>query len=104
MIYLDRPLNCQSACFPCCLQRIEVQSPPGTVIGTVEQDWTLCAPSFTIRDQSGEVALTMEGPICTYSFCGDVEFKVRFSRELVTSSLLCKNFNKKLREKPQAKN
>ena len=77
VIYLDRPLNCQSACFPCCLQRIEVQSPPGTVIGTVEQDWTLCAPSFTIRDQSGEVALTMEGPICTYSFCGDVEFKVR---------------------------
>ena len=77
MIYLNRPLNCQSACFPCCLQHIEVQSPPGTVIGTVDQDWTLCSPSFTIRDQSGEVALTMEGPCLTYSICGDVEFKVR---------------------------
>ena len=80
MIYLNRPLNCQSACFPCCLQHIEVQSPPGTVIGTVDQDWTLCNPSFTIRDQSGEVALTMEGPCLTYSFCGDVEFKVRVGK------------------------
>jgi len=76
VIYLNRPLNCQSACFPCCLQHIEVQSPPGTVIGTVDQDWTFCNPSFTIKDQNGEVALTMEGPCLTYSFCGDVEFKV----------------------------
>ena len=83
MIYLNRPLNCQSACFPCCLQHIEVQSPPGTVIGTVDQDWTLCNPSFTIRDQSGEVALTMEGPCLTYSFCGDVEFKVRVRGKVV---------------------
>lgn len=39
VIHLYRPLNCQSCLFPCCLQYIEVQSPPGTVIGTVEQEW-----------------------------------------------------------------
>ena len=39
VIHLYRPLNCQSCCFPCCLQMIEVSSPPGTVIGTVEQEW-----------------------------------------------------------------
>ena len=39
VIHLYRPLNCQSCLFPCCMQMIEVSSPPGTVIGTVEQEW-----------------------------------------------------------------
>lgn len=37
VIHLSRPLNCQCCCCPCCLQEIEIQSPPGTVIGYVEQ-------------------------------------------------------------------
>jgi len=27
-------------------------------------------------DANGELALRIEGPVCTYSICGDVEFKV----------------------------
>lgn len=52
-------------------------SPPGTVIGTVKQEWSLCAPKYTIRNSSDDVILRIEGPFCTYSMCGDVEFQVR---------------------------
>jgi len=55
---------------------LEVSSPPGNVIGSVEQDWSLCTPQFSIKDANGELALRIEGPVCTYSICGDVEFKV----------------------------
>jgi len=76
VIHLYRPLNCQSCLFPCCMQMIEVSSPPGTVIGTVEQEWSMCEPQFVVKDQDGNVALRIEGPFCTFSICGDVEFKV----------------------------
>ena len=83
VIHLNRPLRCQSCCFPCCLQEIEVifftsfvvimpfvdcdhcplssfwclsvycdhcedqvSSPPGSVIGTVEQEWSCLYPRF----------------------------------------------------------
>jgi len=76
VIHLNRPLACNSCFFPCCLQSIEVSSPPGTVIGTVEQEWSMCIPQFVIRDHNGDVVLRIEGPFLTFSFCGDVEFKV----------------------------
>ena len=34
------------------------------------------APQYSILDGQGNVVLTVEGPICTYSICGDVEFEV----------------------------
>ena len=37
VIHLERPLRCSAWCCFCCLQTMEVQSPPGTVIGYVEQ-------------------------------------------------------------------
>merc|ERR1719341_30128 len=43
VIHLNRPLACSSCFFPCCLQSIEVTSPPGTVIGYVKQEWSICA-------------------------------------------------------------
>jgi len=77
VIHLYRPLRCQGCCFPCCLQRIEVSSPPGTIIGTIEQNWSLCAPSFSILDQSGEPVLEIEGPCLPCSCFGDVEFEIK---------------------------
>ena len=57
VIHLNRPLRCQLCCFPCCLQvssftkqnktkqkllkEMEVSSPPGTVIGTISQQWSI---------------------------------------------------------------
>lgn len=76
VIHLNRPLRCNSCLFPCCLQEIEISSPPGQVIGTVVQDWSLCTPQFSVKDHNGDTVLRIEGPLCTFSFCGDVEFQV----------------------------
>merc|ERR1719323_236233 len=76
VIHLVRPLNCQACCFPCCLQYLEVQSPRGHVIGTVHQEWTFCTPLFTIKDHLGNPVLKIEGPMCGYECCTDVDFNV----------------------------
>jgi len=76
VIHLSRPFACQSCCFPCCLQKLEVSSPPGTTIGFVKQKWTCIKPKFDICDGDGNVALVILGPWCTYSCAGDVEFKI----------------------------
>lgn len=76
VISLNRPLACSSCWFPCCLQTMEVSAPPGSLCGTVEQEWSLCSPAFRIKNAAGEVVLRIEGPFCTFSLCGDVEFKV----------------------------
>lgn len=77
VIHLYRPLRCTSPLSCCFLQRIEVSSPPGTVIGTIEENWSLCSPSFSILDQSGEAVLSIEGPCIPCSCFGDVEFEIK---------------------------
>jgi hypothetical protein len=37
VIHLERPLRCSSCWFPCCLQVLEVQAPPGQIVGYVKQ-------------------------------------------------------------------
>jgi uncharacterized protein YxjI len=77
VMHLNRPLRCQSCCFPCCLQELEVSSPPGSIVGSIKQEWSLCNPLFSICDADGNVVLKIKGPFCTMSICGsDVEFKV----------------------------
>lgn len=66
-------------------QSIEVTSPPGTVIGSIHQEWSILAPKFTVRNASDDVILRIEGPFCTYSICGDVEFQVS---ELLIQNLI----------------
>lgn len=55
---------------------MEVTAPPGSLIGSILQEWSILSPKFSIKDASGETVLTIEGPICTFSICGDVEFNV----------------------------
>lgn len=76
VIHLNRPLRCDSCWCPCCLQELEVSSPPGTIIGYVKQEWSICAPKFTILNAARDVVLRIEGPFCTFSCCGDVQFDV----------------------------
>jgi uncharacterized protein YxjI len=76
LIHLYRPLRCTSCLVPCFLQVLEVYSPPGNLIGTVEQEWSMCTPKYVIKDGQGQVALSIEGPLCTFSLCGSVEFQV----------------------------
>ncbi|XP_037807835.1 phospholipid scramblase 2-like isoform X1 [Lucilia sericata] len=76
VIHVHRPLACSSCLFPCCLQSMEVSAPPGNVVGTIEQEWSLCAPAFRIKNHIGDTVLRIEGPFCTFSMCGDVEFNI----------------------------
>jgi len=65
---------------------MEVTAPPGTLVGTVEQEWSLLTPQFKVKDAAGNVVLQIKGPFCTYSICGDVEFKVNISKSTGFSS------------------
>ncbi|CAN8020893.1 unnamed protein product [Ixodes persulcatus] len=76
VLHFQRDLRCTSCCCPCCLQRLEVSAPPGRPIGWVVQEWSILTPQFRVENAAGECVLRIEGPICTMSICGDVEFKV----------------------------
>jgi len=77
ILHLERPLRCASCWTPCCLQEMTISSPPGTPIGYVEQQWHPFLPKFNILDDKKDVILKIEGPLCAFNFCGDVEFKVQ---------------------------
>eukprot|EP00092_Neocalanus_flemingeri_P021971 GFUD01023828.1.p1 GENE.GFUD01023828.1~~GFUD01023828.1.p1 ORF type:complete len:332 (-),score=107.04 GFUD01023828.1:184-1179(-) len=76
VMLLVRPLRCQACCFPCCLQELEVHSPPGTVIGYVEQEWSIFYPKFVIKDEEGEPVMKIEGPFCVCECSSDVNFVI----------------------------
>lgn len=76
---LDRPLRCSSCWYPCCLQKVEVQSPPGTVIGTVEQEWSICDIKLAIKNEGGDTVLMLKKStccICDSNCCQDVDFPI----------------------------
>ncbi|XP_067648476.1 phospholipid scramblase 2-like [Eurosta solidaginis] len=76
VLHIYRPLRCDSCCFPCCLQSLEVSSPPGTVIGSVEQEWALLRPLYLIKNAYGENVLRVRGPRCTFKCCANVDFEI----------------------------
>lgn len=76
VIHLSSPLRCHSCWFPCCLKKVEVQAPPGNVIGYVRQSWSICKPAYHIQDANDETVLKIQGPCFTCNICGDVEFQV----------------------------
>lgn len=76
VIHLYRHLAAYSCCCPCLMQKVEISSPPGMPIGTVEQEWSLLKPKFVLKDANGEPVLRIEGPFCTFDLCRSVVFKV----------------------------
>lgn len=77
VIHFNRGLRCEYCCCFCCLQRLEVSAPPGTVIGRVVQEWSICTPKYRIENERGECLLRIEGPfLCTCKCCADINFKV----------------------------
>ncbi|KAH9375888.1 hypothetical protein HPB48_008962 [Haemaphysalis longicornis] len=79
VVHVIRPLRCAHCWCFCCLQQLQVQAPPGTLIGSVSQKWSLCYPIFTVYDRFHKPTLTIAGPFCTQSLpCAcDVKFEVR---------------------------
>ncbi|KAK7603530.1 hypothetical protein V9T40_003529 [Parthenolecanium corni] len=60
-------------CCACCLRELRVYSPPGHLIGTVEEEWSLCTPMYNIKNETGQCVLKIEGPPCS---CGTADFQV----------------------------
>ncbi|XP_040205036.1 phospholipid scramblase family member 5 [Rana temporaria] len=77
VITVIRPLRCITCCFPCYLQELEVQAPPGTTVGFIVQKWDPLLPKFTIQNESKEDVLMIIGPYLTFSCLGDVDFEVK---------------------------
>lgn len=55
-------------------QVLEVYS-GGALLGSVTQEWSLCRPTFYVRDATGNPVLVIKGPLIR--FCVEVAFKVR---------------------------
>ncbi|XP_045139415.1 phospholipid scramblase 1-like isoform X1 [Portunus trituberculatus] len=92
---LSRPLACGAWCCPCSMMSIEISSPPGTVIGSVHQEWSMCTPlagKFTVRNVGGDVVLRIEGPVCAISCGSDVEFKVMSEDSSVQVGVITKQW------------
>ncbi|KAI1235848.1 hypothetical protein IHE44_0001939 [Lamprotornis superbus] len=90
VIRVIRPLRCSSCCFPCFLQELEVQSPPGTIAGYVVQNWDPFLPKFTIQNQSKEDVLKIIGPYATCGCFEDVDFEVKTLNEMTTIGKISK--------------
>ena len=72
----SRRLACDSCCFPCCMQRMEITSPPGNVIGYIMQEWSLFHSKFRVEDASGEVVMRIEGPFWKVSCGASIDFSI----------------------------
>ena len=75
-IRLIRPLRCSTCWWFCCLQKMEVQCPPGNPIGHIQQLWTLFGPSFEVCNENGLPNYRIDGPCCRWKCNGDVVFRV----------------------------
>ncbi|NXT22911.1 PLS1 scramblase, partial [Syrrhaptes paradoxus] len=98
VITLHRPLRCSSCCFPCCLQELEVQAPPGTPVGYVVQNWHACLPKFTIQNEKRMDILKIIGPCVVCSCCEDINFEVKSVDETATVGRISKQWTGFLKE------
>jgi len=64
----------------------------------VVQEWSICVPKFRVEDASGESVLRIEGPVCTFGVCGDVEFQVLSNDGSVQVGKITKQWSGLIRE------
>ncbi|XP_058042987.1 phospholipid scramblase 1-like isoform X2 [Ahaetulla prasina] len=78
VIQLSREFHCTCGCpCICCLQKLEVQAPLGTVIGYVKQKCYICRPKFVIQNEAGENILKLHGPNLSCHGYRDFHFEVK---------------------------
>ncbi|XP_043851381.1 phospholipid scramblase 1-like [Dromiciops gliroides] len=92
VITFDRPLRCGSCCCPCCLQKLEIQSPPGVPIGYIVQDWHPFLPKFTVLNEHHKEVLKIIGPCITCSCFTDVDFEIKSLNEETTVGKITKHW------------
>ncbi|XP_053454825.1 phospholipid scramblase family member 5 [Nycticebus coucang] len=90
VITVNRPLRCNSCWFPCYLQELEIQAPPGTIVGYVTQKWDPFLPKFTIQNANKEDILKIVGPCATCGCFGDVDFEIKTINEKLTIGKISK--------------
>ncbi|KAH8398739.1 hypothetical protein KR222_002138, partial [Zaprionus bogoriensis] len=77
VLHLSRPFRCElCCCFPSCMNTMEVSAPPGQFIGRVDQVYSFLRTMFHVKNSFGDVVLRIEGPICPWKCCSDVNWKV----------------------------
>ncbi|XP_074047225.1 phospholipid scramblase 1-like [Macrotis lagotis] len=81
VITFQRPLRCSSCCFPCCLQKLEIQSPPGVTVGYVAQTWHPFLPKFTILNEQHQEVLKISGPCIVCRCCTNLDFDIKSLNE-----------------------
>ncbi|XP_064478023.1 phospholipid scramblase 2-like [Ornithodoros turicata] len=98
VIRFFRPLRCDSCCFFCCLQEMEVQAPAGVPIGYIRQDFAIIYPMFTLMNARREPTLKIKGPFITSSCFGDVKFEIWTVDWRYKIGILSKNWSGLVRE------
>jgi len=81
---VSREFKCCAGCGWCanfahCAMTISVEAPVGTVVGSVVQQCSFCAPSYGVHDAQGEKIMDILGPICRcQAVCctGDIDFVI----------------------------
>ncbi|XP_050996288.1 phospholipid scramblase family member 5 [Acomys russatus] len=90
VITVNRPLRCNSCWCPCYLQELEIEAPPGTIVGYVAQKWDPFQPKFTIQNANKEDILKIVGPCANCGCFGDVDFEVKTVDEKLTIGKISK--------------
>ncbi|XP_015860967.1 phospholipid scramblase 1-like isoform X1 [Peromyscus maniculatus bairdii] len=98
VILLKRPLRCSSCFCPCCLQKMEVQAPPGVTIGYVVQNWHPCVPKFTVQNEKKQDVLKIVGPCIICSLGGNIDFKIKSLDEKIVVGRISKRWSGFLKE------
>ncbi|KAJ7990675.1 hypothetical protein DPEC_G00302860 [Dallia pectoralis] len=98
VLTLTRPLRCDCCCFPCCLQELEVQSPPGIPIGYVVQEWHPYLPKFTAQNDRRETQLKIRGPCVACRCYSDVNFEVNSPDESLAVGKISKQWSGMMQE------
>ncbi|CAF1355448.1 unnamed protein product [Rotaria magnacalcarata] len=85
VIRMTRALKCCCVCCWCgdcnsCKQEMIIESPPGTVIGSVNHEESRCRMRYTLRDANRTNMMGIIGPRCIcdgpYSCCCESEFAI----------------------------
>uniref|UniRef100_A0A8C6SWH9 Phospholipid scramblase n=1 Tax=Neogobius melanostomus TaxID=47308 RepID=A0A8C6SWH9_9GOBI len=98
IITVMRPLKCMSCFFPCCLQELEVQAPPGNTVGYITQQWHPMSPKFTVENELKEPVLKINGPFCGWSCLPDVDFEIITMDDISKIGKISKQWSGLLRE------
>ncbi|XP_041032041.1 phospholipid scramblase 1-like [Carcharodon carcharias] len=93
VIRMRRSVRCGSCWCPCCLQKLEVQAPPGEPVGYIVQKWHPCLPNFVIQDESEDAVLKIRGPFCLSSCGRATNFKIKNLDASKTIGNIAKNWS-----------